>query len=133
MKRIIALTLTIAAAFLALPQAVPVQAADVQLTWVANPPVDQVQNYFVYQATGAGAFTKVATVGTALTATLSNLIPGVYRFQITAANAWGVESAPSAILATPPAQPSPVQQVQAWLVIGNAGGAPTRFNLSTGQ
>jgi hypothetical protein len=133
MKKLIALTV-IAIAALLLQTIQPVQAADVQLSWVANPSTDQVQNYFVYQAIGsAGDFTKVATVGTNLAATVPNLTPGIYRFEIKAANAWGVESDPSTILTTPPAKPSPVQQVQAWLVIGNSSGVLTRFNLSTGQ
>ena len=136
MKRIIPTpVIVIATVALLFLSACKADAADVQLAWVANPSTDQVQNYSVWQASGAaGAFAKVQTVGTNLNATVSNLVPGVYRFQVTAANAWGVDSAPSSVVSTPPAQPSPVQQVQAWLVIGNGtGGTPVKFNLSTGQ
>lgn len=94
-----------------------VQAADVILSWPANPASDQVKNYFVYQATGSGSFAKIATNGVSTTYTVTNLTPGAYRFYITAANAWAVESTPSAQIGTPPAQPGQVAQVQAWLVV----------------
>lgn len=94
-----------------------VQAADVVISWPANSETDQVRNYFVYQSTGAGPFVKIATNGVSTTYTVTNLNPGVYRFYVTAANAWAVESTPSAQIGTPPAQPGQVAQVQAWLVV----------------
>jgi hypothetical protein len=94
-----------------------VQAADVILSWPANAASDQVKNYYVYQATGSGAFSKVVTNGVATTVTLTGIAPGAYRFYITAANAWGVESTPSSQIGTPPASPGQVAQVQAWLVV----------------
>lgn len=96
-----------------------VQAADVIISWPANPASDQVKNYYVYQATGQGAFSKIATNGVSTLYTVKNLTPGAYRFYITAANAWGVESTPSSQIGTPPAAPGQVAQVQAWLVVSD--------------
>src|SRR3546814_9518520 len=78
-----------------------VKAADIELSWAANPAEDQVRHYFIYQATGTGTFVKVADAGTNLTHTVTNLTPGVYRFQIRAANIWQVESEVETTVSTP--------------------------------
>jgi len=86
--------------------ALSLKAADVQLGWDPNPPSDQVTGYKFYLAPGATNAFALYTTTTNTTVTVTNLTPGVYRFQVTAINVWNKESPASNVIQTPPGQPT---------------------------
>jgi len=106
------------------------QAAGIRLLWNPSPSSDQTLGYWVYVANGtneisdsiktnatAGAYrftvptnaffyeTNTGVIKTNITATVTNLPAGVYKFRVTATNVWD-ESQMSLQVATPPGAPS---------------------------
>ena len=75
---------------------------DIQLGWSHSPTPEQGKvSYNLYMAQGASAFSLYATT-TNHTMTVTNLVPALYTFQVTATNLW-TESLPSLPLSTPAA------------------------------
>ena len=87
---------------------------EVKLAWSA-PTGTPAAKYTVYQATGTGAFAKVADVlpvapstVPATNYTVSGLAPGTYQFKVTASDStWKIESPPSNTVTIPPPVGSP--------------------------
>lgn len=112
----------IAATFALIVTALTVLANPITLQWSPSPE-DKGTNfitYVVYQANGPTApFASVGNVGTNLTYT-TNIAPGLYRFYITAANFWNVESDPSNIASTPSTNAvAPPTQPILYVVVGS--------------
>lgn len=87
------------------------------VAWQPNDPSEQIVNYRVYWAQGTNSFQFLADTGTGTSYTITNAVPGVYRFYVTARNFWSVESDPSAITSTPPGASSPKMQML-YVIIG---------------
>lgn len=86
-------------------------AKDVQLGWTHSPPADAGPvGYNLYWAQGTNAIFMLHSSTTNKTALVTNLSPGIYRFQVTATNAWG-ETLPSNVLQTPGSVGAPPQLV----------------------
>lgn len=84
----------------ALLMCLSLQAAEVTLMWNASDPTEEIQRYFIYQATNVtGPFGVVTNVSTN-TVRLTLPEPGRYFWFVTASNFW-FESAPSNITNTP--------------------------------
>jgi hypothetical protein len=78
------------------------------LAWDSDPSSDGVTGYRVYFGTTSGNYTSSVDVGNVTTGVISNLAGGVtYFFVVTAYNASGLESTPSAEVSYTPSLPVP--------------------------
>ena len=85
-------------------------AASVMLSWDANNPAEKVTEYRVYEQQGTN-WVKVGGTTNIFT-TLTNVLPGVHTYAVTAANMWE-ESQKSVPVTSPPipSQPGKVVMV----------------------
>lgn len=103
----------------ALAFSVSAQSWNLHLSWTPAPAAEQVTNYLVYRAVGTNAFVSVTNTATA-SVTFTNVTPALYRFRVTALNAWG-EGPPSAEVSTPSGLPSPVSSPALTIIINGQG------------
>lgn len=96
----------------------PPSSQSVTLAWDASPDAD-VTGYYLYSGVVGTAQTNVLNVAAALTATVSNLLPGsTYFFTVTAYNADEIESEPSNFITYTPTITAPIPAPVAWLKPG---------------
>jgi fibronectin type 3 domain-containing protein len=97
--------------------ALTVSTLGLTIIWGPNDPEEQIVSYRVYWAQGTQPFQFLADAGTNTSYTITNAVPGVYRFYITAVNFWTLESDPSNIVATPPPPTSPKMKML-YVIVG---------------
>lgn len=80
-------------------------AANINISWPANPAAEQIANYSVYSSTNGGPQGLLVTT-TNTSIAIPNLPMGNYQFQVRANNVWGAGPA-----STPVGTPPPPTQV----------------------
>jgi len=77
-------------------------AANVNISWPANPAAEQIQNYSVFASTNGGPQGLLVTT-TNTSIAIPNLTTGQYQFQVRANNIWGPGPASTPVGTPPPA------------------------------
>jgi hypothetical protein len=80
----------------------------IKLDWTANPASEFVTKYEVFESVNGGAFAVKANA-TGNTATIPNVLPGLYRYKVRAVNFVG--NGPDSAVVDGPAAPSEVLDV----------------------